>query len=67
MLTNCASPAHRVDHYLGVKAPMVNLSLLEASGLHEVVAPTIGAASVVVIGTLLARRRNGAVPHAASS
>ncbi|MBI5014656.1 MAG: 4Fe-4S dicluster domain-containing protein [Deltaproteobacteria bacterium] len=34
-----ASPAHRVDHYLGVKAPVVNLSLLEASGLSEAVAP----------------------------
>ena len=34
-----ASPAHHVDHYLGVKAPIVNLSLAEASGFHEVVAP----------------------------
>ncbi len=34
-----ASPAHHVDHYLGVKAPMVNLSVIEASGFEEVVAP----------------------------
>ena len=34
-----ASPAHHVDHYLGVKAPLVNLALLEASGFREVVAP----------------------------
>ncbi len=34
-----ASPAHHVDHYLGVKGPIVNLSLVEASGLSEVVAP----------------------------
>lgn len=34
-----ASPAHHVDPYLGVKAPMENLSLLEASGFDEVVAP----------------------------
>lgn len=34
-----SSPAHRVDHYLGVKAPIVNLSLVEKSGFDEVVAP----------------------------
>ena len=34
-----ASPAHHIDHYLGVKAPMVNLSLLEKSGFEEVIAP----------------------------
>lgn len=34
-----ASPAHRVDHYLGIKAPIANLSLLEAGGFDEVVAP----------------------------
>jgi heterodisulfide reductase subunit B len=34
-----ASPAHHVDHYLGVKAPVVNLALAEATGLREVVAP----------------------------
>ncbi|GAB4259760.1 MAG: heterodisulfide reductase-related iron-sulfur binding cluster [Deferrisomatales bacterium] len=34
-----ASPAHRVDPYLGVKAPLVNLALAEASGFEELVAP----------------------------
>ncbi|MBI5440462.1 MAG: 4Fe-4S dicluster domain-containing protein [Deltaproteobacteria bacterium] len=34
-----ASPAHKVDHYAGLKAPLTNLALLEASGLQEVVAP----------------------------
>ena len=34
-----ASPAHQVDHYLGVKAPILNLSLVEASGFDSVVAP----------------------------
>jgi heterodisulfide reductase subunit B len=34
-----ASPAHHVDPYLGVKAPLANLSLVEASGFGEVVAP----------------------------
>ncbi|MBE0618149.1 MAG: 4Fe-4S dicluster domain-containing protein [Proteobacteria bacterium] len=34
-----ASPAHHVDPYLGVKAPIENLSLVEASGFGEVVAP----------------------------
>jgi len=34
-----ASPAHRVDHYVGVKAPMVNLAIIEKSGFEEVVAP----------------------------
>jgi heterodisulfide reductase subunit B len=34
-----ASPAHQVDHYLGVKAPLQNLALVEASGFREVVAP----------------------------
>lgn len=34
-----ASPAHHVDPYLGVKAPIENLSLVEASGFREVVAP----------------------------
>ena len=34
-----ASPAHHVDHYLGVKAPMVNLAVIEQSGFDHVVAP----------------------------
>lgn len=34
-----ASPAHKVDHYEGVRAPMENLALIEASGFAEVVAP----------------------------
>ncbi len=34
-----ASPAHHVDHYGGIKAPLANLSLVEKSGLREVVAP----------------------------
>ena len=34
-----ASPAHHVDHYLGIRAPLANLSLLEKSGFREVVAP----------------------------
>ncbi len=34
-----ASPAHKVDHYQGIRAPMENLALVEASGFDEVVAP----------------------------
>jgi heterodisulfide reductase subunit B len=34
-----ASPAHHVDHYLGIKAPVINLSLVEKSGFKELVAP----------------------------
>lgn len=34
-----ASPAHHVDHYLGLKVAMVNLALIEKSGFDEVVAP----------------------------
>ena len=34
-----ASPAHHVDHYEGVKRPMVNLAVIEKSGFKEVVAP----------------------------
>jgi heterodisulfide reductase subunit B len=34
-----ASPAHHIDHYRGIKAPMVNLSIIEKSGFTEVVAP----------------------------
>jgi heterodisulfide reductase subunit B2 len=34
-----ASPAHHVDHYEGIKRPMVNLALIEKSGFKEVVAP----------------------------
>jgi heterodisulfide reductase subunit B len=34
-----ASPAHHVDHYLGVREPMINLALVEKSGFDEVVAP----------------------------
>jgi len=34
-----ASPAHQVDHYAGIRAPMVNLSIIEKSGFEEVVAP----------------------------
>jgi heterodisulfide reductase subunit B len=34
-----SSPAHHVDHYLGVRSPMLNLALIEKSGFHEVVAP----------------------------
>jgi heterodisulfide reductase subunit B len=34
-----ASPAHNLDHYLGVKKPLENLALVEASGFDEVIAP----------------------------
>jgi len=34
-----ASPAHHLDHYRGVKAPMINLALVEKSGFDQVVAP----------------------------
>jgi heterodisulfide reductase subunit B len=34
-----SSPAHHIDHYQGIKAPMVNLALIEKSGFKEVVAP----------------------------
>jgi heterodisulfide reductase subunit B len=34
-----ASPAHRIDHYTGLKAPLVNLVLAEKSGFDEIVAP----------------------------
>ncbi len=34
-----ASPAHHIDHYLGIKVPMVNLTLAEKSGFDELIAP----------------------------
>jgi len=34
-----ASPAHHVDHYVGAKASMINLALIEKSGFEQVVAP----------------------------
>jgi heterodisulfide reductase subunit B len=34
-----ASPAHHIDHYRGIKAPMINLAVIEKSGFAEVVAP----------------------------
>lgn len=34
-----SSPAHHVDHYLGIKAPIINLSLAEKSGFDDLVAP----------------------------
>ncbi|MBN1316502.1 MAG: 4Fe-4S dicluster domain-containing protein [Anaerolineales bacterium] len=34
-----SSPAHHIDHYLGIKAPIINLSLAEKSGFDDLVAP----------------------------
>lgn len=34
-----ASPAHRIDHYQGIKEPLKNLAVIEKSGFDEVVAP----------------------------
>jgi len=34
-----ASPAHHIDHYVGIKKPMENLAVIEKSGFDQVVAP----------------------------